>query len=160
MNCFECAGKMTSKRENVKYRAIGVPVTLVHVEVRRCQTCGEHEVVIPNVEGLHRALANAVIRKRSRLTPQEIVFLRKYLGWSGADFARRMGTTPETVSRWENDKAAMGVVADRFLRLLVAHEKPVEDYGAQVLEAVAMTPPRVTRFDLSRQKDEWKAAAA
>ena len=61
--------------------------------------CGEHEVAIPRIEDLHRTIAQAVIAKRERLTPAEIRFLRKFLGWSGADFAAHVGTTPETVSR-------------------------------------------------------------
>jgi hypothetical protein len=41
----------------------------------------------------------AVIAKRSRLTAAEVKFLRKYLGWSGADFARHMGVAPESTGR-------------------------------------------------------------
>lgn len=92
MNCVECGSeRMTTKRETIKYDAIGVPVTLQGVEVRRCAGCGAYEIVIPQVEGLHRALADRIIRKASRLAPREVVFLRKYLGWSGADFARAWG---------------------------------------------------------------------
>ena len=40
-------------------------------------------------------------RKKRRLAPEEIKFLRKSLGWAGVDFAKHMGATPETVSRWE-----------------------------------------------------------
>jgi DNA-binding transcriptional regulator YiaG len=40
------------------------------------------------------SIAHAVIAKRERLTPAEIRFLRKFLGWSGADFAAHVGTTP------------------------------------------------------------------
>ena len=35
--------------------------------------------------------------------------------------------TPETVSRWENEKEAIRTTSDRLLRLIVARGWPVED---------------------------------
>lgn len=134
MKCDACGKPMTSARENYSYTASGLPyVTLVGVEVRRCKACGEHEVVIPKIEQLHRAIAHGVVAKRTRLTAAEIRFLRKYLGWSGADFAKHMGVTPESVSRWENDRDQMGPVADRLLRLMVVTRAPVADYELDTL---------------------------
>jgi putative zinc finger/helix-turn-helix YgiT family protein len=134
MTCMTCGEHMKARRENYRYVTSGLPfVTLQGVEVRRCANCGETEVAIPAIEGLHRAIAGALIRKRAGLAPPEIKFLRKYLGWSGADFAKRMGTSPETVSRWENGAKPMGGLADRLLRVLVAKEAPVSDYAVDVL---------------------------
>lgn len=84
--------------------------------------------MLPKIEQLHRAIALGVVAKRPRLTAAEIRFLRKYLGWSGAAFAKHMGVTPESVSRWENDREQMGAVADRLLRLMVVTRAPVSEY--------------------------------
>ena len=65
----------------------------------------------------------------------EIRFLRKYLGWSTADFASRMGTARETVSRWESGAVPMGSQADRLLRLLVATAAPVKGLFAAGVDA-------------------------
>jgi len=94
------------------------------VEVDRCPKCGAVEIVIPRIEELHRALALAILRKRGRLAAPEVRFLRKYLGWSGADFAKHMGVDAATVSRWENEEQPMGPVADRLLRLMVVTREP------------------------------------
>src|SRR5579883_463805 len=103
MKCFECGTEMTSAHENYHYTACGLPnVTLKDIEVRRCPNCGDYEPLIPQIEDLHRVIAFAVATQPSRLSAAEIKFLRKYLGWSGADFAKRMGVSQETVSRWEN----------------------------------------------------------
>ena len=111
---------MTTHRENVRYDASGLPdVTLVGVDVGRCAHCGEHEVAIPHIADLHRVMAHAVVRKPNHLTPAEIRFLRRTLGWSGRDFADHMGATAETVSRWENGRTPVGTQADRLLRLMV-----------------------------------------
>lgn len=158
MKCVACGkGPMVSARENFSYKASGLPVTLVDVEVRRCKECGEFEVVIPRVDDLHRTIARAVIAKRSRLTPAEIRFLRTRLGWSGTDFARHMGVKAETVSRWENGHDQMSPSADRLLRLMVVTRQPVSDYSLDSLVNVdAAAKPTKVRAKVS--KEGWEAA--
>ena len=51
------------------------------IEVGECQRCEETPTGIPAIEGLHRAIAGAVIDKKGRLAPEEIKFPRKSLGW-------------------------------------------------------------------------------
>ena len=157
MKCPDCNQPMTVAHENYGYAASGLPyVTLVGVEVRRCAACGEHEVVIPKIELLHRAMAMAVIEKRTRLTAAEVRFLRKYLGWSGVDFARHMGVTPESVSRWENEREQMTAVADRLLRLMVVTRAPVGDYSLDALLDLDDKPAPV-RLRLASKKGGWLA---
>lgn len=137
MTCGECGHKMTSARETVKYDASGLSgVTLRNVEVRRCEGCGEFEIVIPKIEQLHRLMAHTVIRKSAGLVGEEIRFLRKYLGWSGADFAAHVGAAAETISRWENGKLTMSPQADRLLRTMVALQEPEGDYRLDALKAI------------------------
>lgn len=158
--CPECNQPMTSAKENYSYSASGLPyVTLVGVEVRRCKACGDHEVVIPRIEQLHRTMALAVIAKKARLTAAEIRFLRKYLGWSGADFARHMGVTPESVSRWENEREQMNPVADRLVRLMVVTQTPVSDYSLDGLVDLDEKPSPV-RLRVEVKKGGWLAEAA
>ena len=157
MKCDACGGPMISARENYNYAACGLPhVTLVGVEVRRCKACGEHEVVLPKIEQLHQAIALGVVAKRPRLTAPEIRFLRKYLGWSGAGFARHMGVTPESVSRWENDRDPMGAVADRLLRLMVVTRVPVSEYALDTL-AELEDEPAPARLRLEAARGGWRA---
>jgi putative zinc finger/helix-turn-helix YgiT family protein len=148
--CRTCGeAEMATKVETYRYRESGLPnVALVGVEVRRCPACGHHELVLPRIAELHRAIAHALIRKRARLSGTEIRFLRKYLGWSGVDFARHVGVDPSTVSTWENDKDPIGGPSDRLLRLMVAHGAPVEDYPLEELTKIEnqRTPPAEVRF--------------
>lgn len=158
MKCLKCGGGLRSRREALPYRACGLPhVRLVGVEVRRCRECGRREVAIPHVEKLHRALADAVVRKPSRLTAEEVRFLRKSLGWSGQDFARHMGVSPETVSRWENGREPIGPTADRLLRLMVAAGRPLDRYDVGALAAIR-TRPSPVRLRLAPSRADWRAA--
>ncbi len=162
MVCLVCGAQTRIQRENFLYDACGLPyITLVGVEVRRCPQCGEYEVAIPHIEDLHKAIAHALIRKTSRLTPAEIRYLRKHLGWSGVDFAKHMGTAPETVSRWESGADPIGPQADRLLRLMVVTKDPVSDYSLDLLTTITTrkTPPAV-RLGLKMDAEGWHAEAA
>ncbi len=161
MTCLQCGSAVTSARETVNYDAMmGLPVTLKNIEVRRCASCGEYEVVIQRAQRLMEVLAGSLIRKPSRLSGDEVRFLRKYLGWSGADFARHIGATPETVSRWENDAATIGGTADRALRLMVATARPVHDYSLDTLEDIANEAQPVERLGMLILRDDWQMAHA
>jgi putative zinc finger/helix-turn-helix YgiT family protein len=143
MTCIQCGRKLATKRENYRYAACGLlNVTLVGVEVRRCAKCGDHEVVIPRIEKLHQVLAAAVIRQTSRLTKDEIRFLRKYLGYSGVDFAKVVGVSPETISRWENGKEKMGSSAEKLVRMLVVHPQPIRHYSIEALAKISEKPSK------------------
>ena len=160
MKCLECAGKMRVSREDFKYDACGLPgITLVGVEVQRCMKCGEDEVVIPKIEELHRLIVLTLVKKPARLAPAEIRFLRKHLGWSGKEFAERVGVSPETVSRWEQGQDLMGVSADRLLRLMVVHGEPLSDYSLDSLRDVARGAPRQIRMGVKLSKSGWREAA-
>ncbi len=67
-----------------------------------------------------------------------------------------MGTTKETVSRWESGKLPMGPQADRLLRMLVAKSTPVEQYPVDVLSQVAADgPARPARVELEDGPKAW-----
>ena len=154
MKCVMCGRELERPvRATVDYPA-DIPVVLVDVEVMRCPDpdCGEEEVVIPDVERLHALLVEAVAAKQDRLTPAEIRFLRKSMGWSGKDFAHRFDTTAVTVSRWENGASAMNRQAELLLRLLATVLPPIQEYtcsGAIREEADAAATKRALQHGLA-----------
>ncbi len=159
MRCLQCSAQMRKTRENFKYAASGLPgVTLMNVEVNRCPGCGEFEVSIPYIEQLHKLIASELIKKPAPFTAVEVVFLRKYLGWSGIDFAKRIGVAPETVSRWERGKDQMTAPADRALRLMVATRKPETVYELDFFTKIASVKPEDMRFGLKASSKDWHLA--
>ena len=160
--CRTCReGEMKTTTENHLYVESGLPnVVLVGVEVRRCPKCGAFEVLLPRVAELHRVIAKAVIHKPARLSAAEVKFLRKHLGWSGADFAAHMGVDPTTVSAWENDRKPFGTSSDRLLRLMVARQAPVEDYSLDELTKIEDERRAPIEVRVAPEPRGWEGTAA
>lgn len=140
MNCPNCRKFEMSSRIESDYRYVecGLKNVVLHeVATRECGNCGNRLVSIPRVAELHQALARCVAEQRARLSGAEVRFLRKHIGWSGRDLAARMGVDPATVSRWENGHEPIGPAADRALRLMAMHGRPVQEYPLEQLADVA-----------------------
>jgi putative zinc finger/helix-turn-helix YgiT family protein len=133
---------------------------LENVEVFVCADCSEEELAIPGINQLERLLVDEICRQQSRLAPTHIRFLRKHLGWSGVDFARHFGVSPETVSRWENGAQAMGTQADRLLRVCATRLNPIEDYAAleELLDRVGGETIEAA-LNVRRAGQHWERAA-
>lgn len=161
VKCPQCGSAMKTRRENFSYTASGLSgITLMNVEVSRCSECGEFEVNIPNIEGLHRAIARFIVERVAKLSAAEIVFLRKYLGWSGAEFARHMGVSPETVSRWERGRDSISGLAERALRLMVASRKPFAgEYPLETLRELS-NETEVVRLGARASARGWELRLA
>lgn len=129
MMCTNCGAELgPAERRTVEYRSLPGTV-LVGVDVHRCPTCGDEEIAIPQIEQLNRAIAQDLAEQASRLSGPEICFLRKHLGWSGADFAALFETDAATVSRWESGAQRMDVRAEKLLRVCATRMAPIEDYA-------------------------------
>ena len=155
MKCFQCGHAMTTKRENVPYSALPGAV-LVGVPVSRCPNCGEYEIAIPAIDELNRVLAAAVVRKPTRLSGGEVRFLRTYLGYSGADFAKLIGSDPATVSRWEGDKQPLGHHTDLLLRALVVLDKKVDQYPITKFAEIGDAAAATLRYAFKPAAKKWK----
>jgi putative zinc finger/helix-turn-helix YgiT family protein len=132
----------------------GPNVVLRGVKKTKCPGCGEEGISIPRISQLNEALAKALAKKPQRLQPSEIRFLRKYLGWSGKIFDKRLGVTPETVSRWENGARKMGPTAEKLLRLSAIELSPADEYPVPELEKRRRAEP--IKMQLEK---EWSVVA-
>ena len=161
IRCTICGEPMKPTHGPHHYRECGLSnVWLSDIEIFPCSSCDNVGYGIWRIEQLHRAIAEAVIHKTTRLRGEEVRFLRKTLGWSGVDFARHMGVAVETVSRWETDAAPIGPQADRLLRLLVAQGHLTRSYPAERLldiDAVKATAPRLK---LEATRTGWRLMSA
>jgi len=147
---------MESTFQTRRLKAMGLRNVVAHgIEVRRCKNCGEEELVFPHLEEMLRVVAASVAQKSSKLTADEIRFLRKYIGWSGADLARHFGISSETVSRWESGHAPIGGANERLLRVLVHDYKLGTKYPLELLDSIANEDGEL-RIDIEWRDGKWQ----
>ena len=109
---------------------------------------GERCMTIPNVNGLHKAIAHGVITRQGSMTGRELRFLRTELGMTQAELGEMLHCAPLTVSRWERNETAIDSNAEALIRLHAAHELGIDKVlnvrdTAGWCVAVADAPPIV-----------------
>jgi len=110
-------------------------VVLRNLEQSACGGCEETSVAIPKLTGLHHSIAVALVHKPHLLTGKEICFLRKVLGYSTAELAVRLYTSPQDVEYWELGDVASWGATDRLIRTIFMLKAkfqglwPSDDYG-------------------------------
>ncbi|MDR3497567.1 MAG: helix-turn-helix domain-containing protein [Ancalomicrobiaceae bacterium] len=110
---------------------------------------GEETIAIPNINGLHRAIATGIVAKKSSLTGRELRFLRTEMGLTQAELAHTVHREPLSISRWERGEVAeIDPNAEALIRLLAKEALDLE-VEATVREITgwsvpsALTPPLV-----------------
>jgi putative zinc finger/helix-turn-helix YgiT family protein len=120
-SCASCGKAIRPERSNHCYEESGLPnIVLQGVEVRSCVHCDHHEIVIPQVIKVHRAIAAGLLKSPYRLTGPQVRFLRRHLELSGEQLAAFLHTDKTKISKWERGSDPIGPVSDRLMRLVVA----------------------------------------
>jgi DNA-binding transcriptional regulator YiaG len=155
--CSECGAPLRLTRGAIPYDLGGLPaLTLEGVELWRCEACEEPTVGIPQTGPLHRLIAEALVTKPAPLAPEEIRFLRTWMGWEGVEFAARLGVSPETISRWEHGAHPTRPLADRSVRLLAAVGGRLGRFDPDRLAAIdAKARPAPLRLRLRFDGERW-----
>ena len=87
-------------------------------------------IAIEDVEGLHRAIAQALVERKPTLAGVEVRFIRKLLGLTQAKLGAFLGVGEQTVRNWESaDAGGVPTQADRGVRLVfrdITHRAPSE----------------------------------
>ena len=120
--CGERRARLTTARLAFEYGERGAGVMLhADMPVWACDACGERYTA----EGAEDAERAAICAHLGRLTPAEIVDLRKSMALTQDAFARELGIGRVTLARWETGQQMQSAVYDRLIRNLAAErEKP------------------------------------
>lgn len=114
--CHACGGALVKDVRAHVYLECGLDdILLLDVPHYTCTSCGHESVAIPAMAKLHQTIAQCLAEKPYRLLPQEIRFLRQYLGLTNKRFAALMGVSPEQSSRWMSSDP-VGLPAEHLLR--------------------------------------------
>jgi putative zinc finger/helix-turn-helix YgiT family protein len=102
-------------------------VTLLNVEVQKCEDCKERIVSVPQAKQLLSLIGERIILKPTTLSGPEIRFLRKNIFLKTEEFAHILGVARQTVSRWENGHSNPVKPEDRLIRLVYSEYAKIGD---------------------------------
>ena len=129
---------------------VGLRTVVCGAAIERVDESGEETIELPKPRELRVSVAIARCLMPEKLQGWEIKAMRKIMGLTLAELAKRLDerTAPETVSRWETDAQPMGGYADKVLRLLICEELRKEAPG------IAYNGARIANLKV---RDPWRA---
>lgn len=133
--CSNCGEAAATRRMSYRFDDMGVPILLQNIEVIECPHCGTTDPIIPNMDGLMKVLASAILRNPCKLNGREIRYLRKYVNKSAREFARYLNVDHTHLSKLENDRYEINPRLDRLVRLIVgAMDSELAAESSQLVE--------------------------
>lgn len=120
MGCSNCGKDARVIRGSYPFKEIGLRnVVLKGIQIAKCSHCGNEDPLLPRMNHLMKVLTQAVLRKPSSLSGEEVRFLRHYLRMTGEQFARLLHVDRTTLSKWENGEDRVGGQSDLLIRMVV-----------------------------------------
>jgi DNA-binding transcriptional regulator YiaG len=142
------------------YRESGLPNVYLVNGYRETETPYGRGVSIEDVEGLHTAIAQALVEEKPTFTGPEVRFIRKFLELTQTQLAKLLGVEDQSVRRWEK-LAHVPKQADHGIRLVFRDltqtaTKPLSELVRQI-DAAEVREPRAVRYRFrSRSKARWQ----
>lgn len=108
MKCYACNGEKFESRQVELITEIG-PHRVLNRTQRHpvCVNCGEFTLSSKNLERVELQAALVAFTEAPTVTGEMIRFARKALGLTQTELATRIGTTKESISRWEREERPM-----------------------------------------------------
>jgi YgiT-type zinc finger domain-containing protein len=161
--CSDCGKEARVKRGTYRFRESGLDnVVLKGIEMIKCSACGNEEAIIPNLDGLLRIVAVAIVTSRFPLTGAEVRYLRKYMGMSGEQFARILHTDKSTLSKWETGAVNIGSKSDLLIRAVALNlGQGLRDQAEQItrdfehIDEESTAPPKRIEVDSETLEYEY-----
>jgi DNA-binding transcriptional regulator YiaG len=127
--------RIASEQQPYHYTESGLPyIRLENIPVYSC--CGVESADIPDMDKLHKLIAEDLILTPRAMTGLELRFLRKEAMLKPQDIAERVGIDPKTVLNWEKAESASRY-AELVFRLLVTTELWQGPKMVKILEQLA-----------------------
>ena len=133
------------KTETFIYEGLGFPIKLIDVPMKKM--CGEWVIDIDMME-LQLVVLRYLAYKPTRLTKDELRFIRKFLVLTTSDFGKMFGVTHAAVLQWENGKRRLTPSTEFCIRLRILSHLRAKDkecrnlYNTVSLEKLSQGEPK------------------
>jgi len=103
-----------------RYTESGLPNVIIHNMKVEIDDEGAEVYELPNILGLHKLIAYAIITKKHGLSPAELRFLRSEMGLTQAELAQIVKLDHQTIGRWERGEHPIDQNAEFVVRTVAA----------------------------------------
>jgi transcriptional regulator with XRE-family HTH domain len=122
--------------EEYKYTESGLDNVIIAGVSFAKDDAGESVVRVPNINGLHKAIATAIVTRHSMMNGREMRFLRAEMGMTQAELADMIHREPLTISRWERGENDIEANAETLFRLQAIKTLALAvDYDVSILSS-------------------------
>jgi DNA-binding transcriptional regulator YiaG len=83
---------------------------------------GDDVITIPNVNSLHRAIAEGIVEHNAGMSGAELRFLRTEMGMTQAELAKVVHHDGQSVGRWERGEVPIDPAAEAVVRMLATEK--------------------------------------
>lgn len=109
-----------------RYTASGLDnVTLVGLEAV-CDDDGDDCITIPNINGLHNAIAGAIVSHPRGMSGKELRFLRTLMGKTQAELGLEVHREGLEIGRWERGEHPIDPNAEAVIRVMAKEHLGLE----------------------------------
>ncbi|MBF0560713.1 MAG: transcriptional regulator [Alphaproteobacteria bacterium] len=135
------------------YTECGLDNVLVYGIAPCIDDDGDEVITIPNINGLHKAIALTIIAREALMSGKELRFLRTEMGMTQAELARCVHKEAISVGRWERNETPIDPNAETLVRLM-AQEKlelslnvSVEELSGYSVQTANVPPIEIDGID-------------
>ena len=124
---------------------------------------GEQCIHVPNVNGLHKAIACGIVRRESGMTGRELRFIRTEIGMTQAQMAEFVHREPLAISRWERGEGVIDSNAEALIRLHAVEKLELGDDHLTVAQIAGWCVPSAVRAPIvidGSDPEEYRLMAA
>ncbi|MDX3774868.1 helix-turn-helix domain-containing protein [Chromatiaceae bacterium AAb-1] len=123
----------------------------------------EEYTSIDDMNGLHKAIAQAIVDSPKPLTHEEFRFLRIELNVSQKVLGARFGVSEQTIARYEKNESTIPRTTDAALRSLymesLQKNNPVSYFLDLLADSEAQKAARDINMKLQEIDEHWEVAA-
>lgn len=138
-----------------RYTDCGLENVIINGVQFTSDDCGDEVVCIANINGLHRAIAESILSRKSSMAGTELRFIRTEMGLTQAELAALVHREPLAISRWERGESPLDSNAEALIRLHalekleIGKEATVQEISSWCVPSAAEQPIQIDGSDPS-----------